>query len=156
MGFNLGFKGLILSNIIFNYITVLLLYIYGLDGPGMESRWGARFSAPVQTGPRAHPASYTMGTVSFPGIKRQGRGVDHPPPSSAEVKERTKLYFYSISGPSWPLLGWTLPLPLLLYMSLRNKSDLCVTVSQVFLFAIDGVPCFVLPVIVSQLFSHRS
>ena len=23
---------------------------YGLDGPGIESRWGARFSAPVQTG----------------------------------------------------------------------------------------------------------
>ena len=34
----------------------------------------ARFSAPVQTGPRAHPASCTMGTGSFPGIK-SGRGV---------------------------------------------------------------------------------
>jgi hypothetical protein len=40
---------------------------YGLDGPGIESRWGARFSAPVQTGPGAHPASCTMGTGSFPG-----------------------------------------------------------------------------------------
>ena len=30
---------------------------------------GARFSAPVQTGPGAHPASCTMGTGSFPGIK---------------------------------------------------------------------------------------
>ena len=30
---------------------------------------GARFSAPVQTGPEAHPASYTMCTVSFPGGK---------------------------------------------------------------------------------------
>jgi hypothetical protein len=29
----------------------------------------ARFSAPVQTGPGAHPASYTMDTGSFPGIK---------------------------------------------------------------------------------------
>ena len=28
---------------------------------------GARFSAPVQTGPGAHPASYTIGTGSFPG-----------------------------------------------------------------------------------------
>jgi len=35
---------------------------YGLDGPGIESRRGARFSAPVQTGPGAHPASCTMGT----------------------------------------------------------------------------------------------
>ena len=40
---------------------------YGLDGPGIESRWGARFSAPVQTGPEAHPASCTMATESFPG-----------------------------------------------------------------------------------------
>ena len=55
---------------------------YGLDGP-VE----ARFSAPVQTGPGAHPASYSLGTGSFPGIKRPVRGVDHPPPSSAEVEE---------------------------------------------------------------------
>jgi hypothetical protein len=44
---------------------------------------GARYSAPVQTGPGAHPASYTMGTGSFPGVKRPGRGVDHPPPHLA-------------------------------------------------------------------------
>jgi len=48
---------------------------------------GAIFFTPVQTGPRVHPASYTMGTESFPGLKRPERGVDHPPPSSAEVKE---------------------------------------------------------------------
>ena len=47
---------------------------YGLDGPGIGSQWGARFSAPVQTGPGAHPASFTMGTGSFPGVK-SGRGV---------------------------------------------------------------------------------
>ena len=52
---------------------------YGLDGPGIEFRWGARFSAPVQTGPEAHSASYTMGTESLPGVKRPGRDVDHTP-----------------------------------------------------------------------------
>jgi hypothetical protein len=59
---------------------------YGLDGPGIESRWGARFFAHLQTGPGAHPASYKMGTGSFPGVKRPGRGADNPPPSSTEVK----------------------------------------------------------------------
>ena len=49
---------------------------YGLDGPGIESRWGAKFYAPVQTGPGVHPASCTMG--SFPGIK-SGRGVTLTP-----------------------------------------------------------------------------
>jgi hypothetical protein len=70
---------------------------------------GARFSALVQIGPRAHLASCTVGTGSLPGVKRPGRGVNHPPPSSAEVKKRVELYPYSPSGPSWPLLGRTLP-----------------------------------------------
>jgi hypothetical protein len=52
---------------------------YGLDGPGIESHWGARFSAHVKNVPGAHPASYTMGAESFPGVKRTGRGVDHYP-----------------------------------------------------------------------------
>jgi len=53
---------------------------YRLDGPEIESRWGARFSPPIQTGPGAHPASYTMGTgCLFPGFN--GWGVElttHP------------------------------------------------------------------------------
>ena len=47
---------------------------YGLNGPGIESRWEARFSAPVQSGPGALPASFTMGTGAFSGVK-SGRGV---------------------------------------------------------------------------------
>ena len=38
----------------------------------------ARFSAPILTGSGAHPASCTMGKG----------GVDHPPPSSAEVHRK--------------------------------------------------------------------
>ena len=64
---------------------------YGLEGPGIELRWGARFSAPVQTGPGAQPASYTMGTGSLPGVKRPERDVDYPTPSSAEVKGRVEI-----------------------------------------------------------------
>jgi len=51
---------------------------YGLDSPGIESRWGSRFSAPVQTGPGAHPASCKMGTGSFPAVK-SGRDVTLTP-----------------------------------------------------------------------------
>ena len=85
---------------------------YGLDGPGIEFPWGARFSAPVQTLPAANLASYIMGTGSSPGVERPGRGVEHPPPSSAKVKERVELYLYSPSGSLWPVLGRTLPLSL--------------------------------------------
>jgi hypothetical protein len=78
---------------------------YGLDGPGTGSRWGRDFSAPVQTGPGAYPASYTMGTVSFPGVKRPGHGIEHPHPSSIVVEGRVELYICSPSEPSWPVLG---------------------------------------------------
>jgi hypothetical protein len=47
---------------------------YGLDGPGIESRWGGRDFPPVQTGPGAHPAFCTISTGSFPEVKC-GRGV---------------------------------------------------------------------------------
>ena len=66
---------------------------------------GVIFSAPNQTGPGVHPASYAMGTRSFLGVRWPGRGVDHPPLSSAEVKERVELYLYSRPGPSWSVLG---------------------------------------------------
>jgi len=46
-----------------------------------------------------------MGKGSLPEVKWPGRGVDHPHPSSAEVKERVELYLYSPSGPSWALVG---------------------------------------------------
>ena len=46
---------------------------YELDGPGIESRLGVKFSAAAQTGPGDCPDSYTMGTGSFPGVN--GRGV---------------------------------------------------------------------------------
>ena len=46
---------------------------YGLDDPGIETRWRRDFP-PVQPGPEAHPASCTIGTFSFPVVK-YGRGV---------------------------------------------------------------------------------
>jgi len=67
---------------------------------GDQISMGARFSAPVQTGPGAHPAYCTMSTGSFLGAKRPERGVDHTPPSRAEINERVELNFYSPSGPS--------------------------------------------------------
>ena len=55
----------------------------------------ARFSAPVQTGPGAHPASFTMGTGSFPGVK-SSRGVTLTP--------HTLLVPWSRKGRAIPVL----------------------------------------------------
>jgi len=60
----------------------------------------ARFSAPVQIGPEAQTASYIMGTWSFPGVKRPGRGVDYQPHLPPRIK---KVYRYT-SAPTLDLL----------------------------------------------------
>ena len=47
--------------------SVSMTIDYGMDGPGIESRWRRGFP-PVQTGPGAHPASCTRGTGPFPRV----------------------------------------------------------------------------------------
>jgi len=49
-------------------------------GYGYRIPAGARFFAPIQTGPGAHPASCTVGTGSFPEVQ-SGRGVTLTPHS---------------------------------------------------------------------------
>jgi len=49
---------------------------YGLDGPGIEFQWGLDF--PHLSRPALHPASCTVGTGSFPGVK-SGPGVTLTP-----------------------------------------------------------------------------
>ena len=69
----------------------------------------AKFFAPFQTASATHTASYTMSTRSLSRGKATGRGVNHPPPFSAEFTERVELYLYSTSESSWPVLGRNLP-----------------------------------------------
>jgi hypothetical protein len=87
---------------------------YGLDGPGIDwitlyyllvlIRYSGiktipvetRFFAHVQTGPMAHPASCTMGTGSFPGIKAAWAWCWPRTPSNAEV---TKEKSYTSTPP---------------------------------------------------------
>ena len=57
---------------------------YGLDGPGIESRWGPDFPHPSSPAPALGPTQPPVQWV-FLGVKRSGRGADHPPHLSAEV-----------------------------------------------------------------------
>jgi len=70
---------------------------------------GAKISTPVQTGPEAHPTSCTMDTGYHPRVEWPECGVDHTPPSIAEIKI-VELHFYSLFGHSWSVLGRNLPL----------------------------------------------
>jgi hypothetical protein len=84
---------------------------YGLNGPGIEFRLGARYYAHVQTGPGAHPASCTMGAGSFLGVKRPGRDADHTLPSKHRGHERVELYLDPPWGPVQACNGAALLLP---------------------------------------------
>ena len=68
-------------------ISVGIATGYGLGGPGIESRSGTIFSAPVYAGPGALPASNTIATGSFPGVNRLGRAVDNPPHLASRLKK---------------------------------------------------------------------
>ena len=107
---------------------------------------GTRFSAPVQTGPGAHSASYSISTVSFTEVKRPGSGVNYA--SSAEVKKRVELHFYpapllSLNGSYrvtftctftsqklWPAISYIIPILLILQhvfinMFMRHTPFVC-------------------------------
>ena len=64
------------------------------------------------------PSLLYNGYRIFPGGKAAGT-LRWPPPSSIEVQGRVELYLYSPSGPSWPVIGWTLPFFLSLYRSCK-------------------------------------
>jgi len=96
------------------------------DGPGIECRWGRddpHLSRPV-LGPTQPPIQWA------PGLSRvEGGccGVDHPRPSSAEIKDWVELYLYSSSVASWPVIGWTVTLLVLqhshIYLSTEEPSQ---------------------------------
>jgi len=71
---------------------------YGLDDPGIESRWGRDFPHPSRPalGPTQPPLEWVP---SLSRGKVTGEWRNHPHPSRAVVKERVELYFYSPFGP---------------------------------------------------------
>ena len=139
MGFNSGFEGLNTHGFPppSKYMCVFIAFSIfqsrsspywlraGRSGDGIPA--GARFSAPVQTGRGAHPAPCTMGTGSFPGVKRPRCDADPSSPSSAVGHERVELYLYSPYGPyglyraSVPVQGCTVPLPCNITISIIDQ-----------------------------------
>jgi len=92
-------------------ISVGIATCDGLDGPEIESRWGRdilHLSRPALR-PTQPPIRWVPG-LSWGKVAGAWRWPSTP--SSAKVKERVELYLYSPSGPSWPVWGWLLALPL--------------------------------------------
>ena len=68
---------------------------YGLNGPEIEYLLDVFHTCPYRSWspPSLQYNEYRVNSVG----KAVGRGVNHPPPSSTEVKERVDLYYYSPS-----------------------------------------------------------
>jgi len=72
---------MMISNIMGRDSSVGIATRYGLDGPGIESRWGG--GEIFHTRPD-HPWDLYMRTGSFPGVKRD---IDHPPHLAPRLKK---------------------------------------------------------------------
>ena len=76
-----------------NFLTLGYWYMKNINGSSKEQQ-GYMPTSTLQSDEQhttarcTRPTSYTMDTWSFLGVMRQQRGADHPPTSSAEVKER--------------------------------------------------------------------
>jgi hypothetical protein len=89
-------EGLCCMSLIWGRDSVVSVAIrYGLDGTGIKI---FRIHPDLLWFPHSLP--YNGYRVSFPGVRRPGRGIGHPPLSSAVVKQRLELYIYSHSVPS--------------------------------------------------------
>ena len=93
--------------------SVGIATVYWLDGPGIESRWGVRFSAPLQTGPGVHPDSCTMGTGSFPEVKSgqdvrltQATGRQHRRCIIPQTVTHSLVLLKMSKIISWNMLSW--------------------------------------------------
>jgi hypothetical protein len=64
-----------------------------------------RFFAALQTESEAYPTFCTISTILVLWGKAVGTCRRPPTPSNTEVRERVEPYFYSPSGPSWPVIG---------------------------------------------------
>ena len=82
-------------------------------------RWGEIFRT-CPDRPWGSPILLYNGCLVFPG----GKAADTHP-IWRTVKERVEPYLYSPTDPSWPVLGWTLPLPLLAIIIIIIRIIIC-------------------------------
>jgi hypothetical protein len=100
---------------------------------------GAKFSAPVQTGAGAHPASCTMGTGSFPRVK-SGQGVTLTPhhllvPWSWKSRAITLLSLWAVR----PVQSLSRAIPLLPLWAVRPVQSLSRAILLLPLWAVRPV-----------------
>jgi hypothetical protein len=94
---------------------------------------GAKLSAPAQKVSGAHPASYTVDAVLFPGVKVPRRGVNHPPPLTLRLKEE---FSYTCAPLHAFIVCYTANV-VIFYLSSRFYNDLPILHSPFALSSVD-------------------
>ena len=74
--------------------VVGIVTCYRLGGQGIKSWWGDIFCSHTYRLWHLPSLLYNVYQISFLGVKHSGHDIDHPPPSSAEVKERVEIFLY--------------------------------------------------------------
>jgi hypothetical protein len=99
---------------------------YGLDDQGIESRWVSDLPYPSWS-----PSSllYNGHRVSFPGVKRPGRGVDHPPHLAPWVRKSRAItlrpFILSLFSRIWYMQNIWLVFNLLVQMYVDKPPKRC-------------------------------
>jgi hypothetical protein len=118
LGFHSAFKGLKVGrDSSFGIAT-------GRSGDRIPMGWDFPHPPTLALGPTQPPIQWVPGLS--PGDKAVGAWRWIPIQSSVEVKERVELYRYSLSGPSWPVLGWSylyILVPLNAFKNVRDTED---------------------------------
>jgi len=81
-------------NIVGRDSSVTIVTRYGLDGPGIESRWGRNIPHPSRSALRPTQPPIQLVPGLSPGVKAAWTWRWPPTPYCAGVKERVKLYLY--------------------------------------------------------------
>jgi hypothetical protein len=71
---------------------------------GFETWWGEIFRSRPDRPSGPPSLLFNEYRISFPGVRRPGRGVDHTPASSPEVRERGYSYISTPSVASWHVI----------------------------------------------------
>jgi hypothetical protein len=87
---------------------------YGLDGPGIESRWGGKIFRTLPDRPWFPPnLLYNGHRLSCPGVKRPRRGVDHSPRLAPRLRISGAIPLLTLYAfMAWPETNLRTPLPI--------------------------------------------
>jgi hypothetical protein len=128
------------AGVAFNRVDVYFMQVICTQSLALSwMNWGSNpcggkvFRA-VQVGPEAHPATCTMSTASYLGVKRPQRGADHPLRSSVGLRMGWSYTSASLLCQHRYVMGWPWPLYVYTASATSRIEHLLLSISPTVLF----------------------